>query len=94
MPVDEDDGLLTAESNSDSGTKSVRIRKAAEGKDIFIEVWDLEQGGFVSSLKVNEKMTKLYNDAVFGGISWSTDENKICFVAEVPEIAKYNNPWD
>jgi hypothetical protein len=48
----------------------------------------------VSSVKVSDKVTKVYNDVVFGGISWSADETKICFVGENPEVAKYNNPWD
>ena len=31
----------------------------------------------------------LYNDTVFGGISWSKDGNKIVFIGEQPEIATY-----
>ena len=39
-------------------------------------------------------MSKLYNDVVFGGISWSQDEKKICFVGEVPEPAAYKSFWE
>lgn len=39
-------------------------------------------------------MTKIYSDVVFGGIAWSSDESKICFVAEKPEPASYKNFWD
>ena len=39
-------------------------------------------------------MAKIYNDVVFGGISWSQDESKICFIGEVPEPTAYQNPWE
>jgi hypothetical protein len=61
-------------------------------KDVFIEVWS--GSGFVSSLKATDKIAKVYNDTVFGGFAWSTDENKITFVGEVPEIAAYKNPFE
>jgi len=32
----------------------------------------------------------LYNDTVFGGVQWSPDGQKIVFVGEVPEVAKYD----
>jgi hypothetical protein len=69
----------------------VKFRKGEKNeKDVFIEVWSNEKsGGFVSSLKVTDKLTKVYNDTVFGGISWSRDHKKIVFVGEVPEIANY-----
>jgi len=53
-----------------------------------VEVWD-SQRGFVSSLKVTDKIKMIYNDTVFGGISWSRDGNKIVFIGELPEIASY-----
>lgn len=60
------------ESISPEGQTSIRFRKGEKNeKELFIEVWD--NNGFRSSLKVNEKMTKAYNDTVFGGISWSKD---------------------
>jgi len=39
-------------------------------------------------------MAKIYNDAIFGGISWSQDESKICFIGEVPEPSAFKNPWE
>ena len=48
----------------------------------------------VSSLKVTEKVSKVYNDVVFGGIKWSHDESKIAFVGEIPEISNFKNPFD
>lgn len=36
----------------------------------------------------------MYNDVVFGGISWSRDERKIVFIGEAPEVAKFKNPFD
>ena len=48
----------------------------------------------MSSLKVTEKLAKVFNDVVFGGISWSRDESKITFVGEAPEIAAFKNPFE
>ena len=42
-------------------------------------------------MKVTEKLSKVYNDSVFGGISWSKDSNKIVFVGEKAEITNYKN---
>jgi len=47
-----------------------------------------------SSLKITTKISKVYNDVVFGGISWSSDEQKIVFIGEVPEIAEFKNPFE
>jgi len=72
------------------GEAQVRFRKGTVNeKDLFIEVWNMKANGFVSSLKVTDKLTKPYRDAVFGGITWSRDGKKIVFVGEVPEIATY-----
>ena len=68
----------------------MRFRKGAENeKDIFAEVWSSEEDGFVSSLKVTTNFTKIYNDAIFGGLKWSPNGKKVVFVAEVPEPASY-----
>lgn len=72
------------------GKTQVRFRKGEKNeKDLFVEVWN-SPIGFQSSLKVSEKLSLVYNDTVFGGIQWSHDGNKIVFVGEVPEIAKYD----
>ena len=47
-----------------------------------------------SSLKITTKIAKVYNDVVFGGISWSCDEQKIVFIGEEPEIAEFKNSFD
>ncbi len=74
----------------------VRFRKGEKNdKDLFIEVWRSDDGrGFVSSRKVSDKVTKIYNDAVFGPAAWSRDETKIVFVGEKPEPASYKNYWE
>ena len=36
----------------------------------------------------------MYNDAVFGSVSWSKDETKVVFVAEKVEPASYKNYWE
>ena len=64
-------------------------------KDLFIEVWaDSTSGTFKSSLKVTATVSKVYRDEVFGDISWSKDESKICFVGEVPPVASFKSPWE
>ena len=45
--------------------------------------------GFSSSLKVNEKINKVYNDSVFGGFSWDKEGDKVIFVGEKPDIASF-----
>ena len=78
-----------------SNSVQVRFRKGEKNdKDLFIEVWRSEDSrGFVSSRKASDKVTKIYNDAVFGSASWSRDETKIVFVGERPEPATYKNSW-
>ena len=71
------------------------MRKGVKNeKDVFVEVWSSHVQGLVSSLKVTDKLTKVFNDVVFGGIAWSKDETKITFIGEAPEIASYKNPFD
>lgn len=96
MAENAESGSILAESTALSGTRSVRFRKGEKNeKDVYIEVWSSSSSQALrSSLKVTDKMSKLYNDSVFGGISWSKDETKICFIAEVPEPAAYKNPWE
>jgi len=77
-------------STSKSGAKEVRFRKGE--KDTFLEVWSAK--GMQSSLKITTKIAKVYNDVVFGGISWSCDEQKIVFIGEEPEIAEFKNSFD
>jgi len=46
----------------------------------------------VSSLKVTEKVKFVYNDFLFGGVSWNKDGTKVVFVGEKPDISSYK-PW-
>lgn len=72
----------------------MRFRKGEKNdKDLFIEVWS-ETGGFISSRKVTDRLSKIYNDAVFGGASWSKDDSKIIFIGERAEPAAYKNYWE
>ena len=96
MAQDAGSGSLLAQSTSKSGNLSVMFRKGEKNeKDVFIEVWASSRSmAHRSVLKVTDKMAKVYNDTVFGGICWSQDESKICFVGEVPEPAAYKNHWE
>ena len=40
-------------------------------------------------MKVTKKLKMIYDDAAFGGISWSKDGSKVCFIGEKPAIAEY-----
>ena len=40
-------------------------------------------------MKVDAKVTKIYNDSVFGGIAWSRDGKKIVLIGETPAVAKF-----
>ena len=87
---------LLVQSISPSGDLCVRLRKGEKNeKDVYVEVWTTNSSlALRSTLKVTDKMAKIYNDAIFGGISWSQDESKICFIGEVPEPSAFKNPWE
>ena len=92
IPRDESgSSVLVETTDPHTGQYSVRFRKGEKNdKDVFIEMWSAaDQKGFRSSLKATEKLTKVYNDTVFGGIQWSPDAKKIVFVGETPEVANY-----
>ncbi len=87
--------LILTSSSTFSHKVQVRFRKGEKNdKDLFIEVWRDQDRGFISSRKVTDKCSKVYNDAVFGGASWSRDETKIVFIGEKPEVANYKNFWE
>lgn len=72
----------------------MRFRKGEKNeKDLFIEVWNSEKG-FISSRKISDKTSKIYNDAVFGSVSWSKDESKIVFIAEKADPPAFKNYWE
>ena len=43
---------------------------------------------------MTDRLTKIYNDHVFGPASWSRDESKIIFIAEKAAPAAYKNHWE
>jgi hypothetical protein len=90
LPQEPRGGVIASSTEPVSGKVQVRFKKGAESeKDIFAEVWSAEADGFVSSLKVSGSFTKIYNDAIFGGLKWSPDGKKVAFVAEVPDPSTY-----
>ena len=85
----ESAGLMSESTNPLDASISVKVRKGgAEKKDVYMEVWNAQKG-FVSSLKVTDKLKMVYDDAAFGSVSWSKDGSKVCFVGEKPAIAEY-----
>lgn len=83
------ESVLGQSTEPQEGQIQVKFRKGTTNeKDVFIEVWNAEKG-FVSSLKATEKLKMVYNDSIFGGISWSRDMKKVVFIGELPEIAAY-----
>ena len=96
MSEDASGSSLLAKTTSRSGDYSVRFRKGEKNdKDVFIESWSSGcSGALLSTLKVTDKLSKIYNDVVFGGIAWSDDERKIVFIGEKPEPANYKSFWD
>jgi len=67
VPEEENGSAVLFSSTSPStGKKAVRFRKGEKNeKDIFVEIWDAKKG-IVFSKKVSDKVTKIYNDAIFG----------------------------
>jgi len=81
--------VLAYSPEPNEGRVSVKFRKGqTNDKDVFIEVWNAERG-FVSSLKVTDKLKLVYNDTLFGPISWSRDATKIVFIAELSDVTTY-----
>lgn len=63
------------------------IRKdKTDEKQLYLEQWDAD--GFISSLKLPD-CGKVYNNGVFGGISWSRASDKVVFVAERKPVSIY-----
>jgi len=80
-------------SESVSGKVTLRVTKGSkpEDEDLWIEVW--RNGSLSSSLKVADKVKLVYNDALFGGLSWNANETKVCFIGEVPAPKAYSSPF-
>lgn len=60
----------------------LKFRKGTkEEKDIFVEVWK-PHFGLVQTKKISDKTKNIYDDSVFGSVSWSHDESKVIFIGE------------
>jgi hypothetical protein len=85
-------GKTVLESTSPSGQWQVRVRAGDKAEDLWLEVWGAQ--GLVSSLKASDKTSKVYNDDLFGGVSWSMSEGKVCFVGEVAAPKKFKSYFE
>ena len=96
VPLDSSgSSLLLASQSPWSDSLQIRFRKGEKNdKDVYIEVWRDEDQALISSRKITDKCSKIYNDATFGGVSWSRDESRIVFIGEKPEPATYKNYWE
>ena len=91
IPIDEpvDKLIVVKTENKD---QRIIIRKDTKNeKQLYLEHWD--QDGLSTSLKLNN-VSKIHNNNVFGGISWSKNSDKIVFIAEREEINDYSPYWD
>ena len=96
LPSDSQSEAIQVESTSECGSKRITVKKGGEGdKELWLELWDAKQhAGLAQSVKINDVCAKVYNDVVFGGISWSKDMTQIVFIGEIPPPKSYKNPWD
>jgi hypothetical protein len=96
LPNDSQSEAIQVESTSECGTKRVTVKKGGEGdKELWIEIWDAKQhAGLTQAVKISDVCAKVYNDVVFGGISWSKDMSQVVFIGEIPPPKTYKNPWD
>ena len=68
----ESAGLMSESTNPLDASISVKVRKGgAEKKDVHMEVWNAQKG-FVSSLKVTDKLKMVYDDPAFGDRSFAS----------------------
>ena len=96
MQDDAAGGEVIAQTISKSGRHKVVLRKDdKDEKAIFMEVWnDASSRAFKSSLSVTKDVSSAFTDSVFGGIRWSKDESKICFIGEIPATASFKSPFE
>jgi acylaminoacyl-peptidase len=85
-------GKTVLESTSPSGQWQVRVRAGDKADELWLEVWGAQ--GLVSSLKASDKTSKVYNDDLFGGVSWSMSEGKVCFIGEVAAPKKFKSYFE
>ena len=91
IPLDEpSDKFVVVKSEKED--QKVIIRKDTKNeKLLYLEHWDLD--GLSTSLKLNN-ISKIHNNSVFGGISWSKNKDKIVFIAEREDVTDYTPYWD
>ncbi|GBG25434.1 Acylamino-acid-releasing enzyme [Hondaea fermentalgiana] len=83
----------SAEADPKVSPRSIRVRKGAkDDKELWLELW-APGHGLVKAVKLSEVASKVYNDAVFGGIRWSPDGNKVVFVGEEAKPKGYANAF-
>ena len=83
------DKNVIVESKEDGVTIVIKKDEKKE-KEIHLESWG--ENGQYKSAKV-PGISNIYNDAVFGGITWSKNHDKIIFIAEKEEVAAYTPYW-
>jgi hypothetical protein len=67
------------------------MKDAKNEKELYIEIWG--KSGYAHTLKLPD-VSLVYNDPVFGGVSWSKDETKIAFISEKPEVKAFRGFWN
>jgi len=93
--IPDDVPQLLVRSQSPSRMREFRARKGS-GEDTctWLELWSAELG-FVKSCKLAPKVsTKIYDDAIFGKVSWSRFEDKVVFIGEVPGPESFRNAFE
>jgi len=93
IPSEAGSNLLLVQCQSPwSGALQIRVRRGEKNeKDLFIELW---RDYLLQSRKISDKCTKVYNEVIFGGMSWARDESKVVFIGEKSEPASYKNYWE
>ena len=84
---------LKAKSISPSGKIEIRIRKPSINakETLILEVWD--DGRLIKTKDLSKAIKMIYNDEMFGSVSWSQDETLIAFVAG-PCDKTYSGIWE
>lgn len=92
--VPEEVGGVVLESWSPFGDACVRVRQGAkEAKELWLELWRGDVG-LEKATKISDAAGKIYDDVVFGGVSWNRNCDKIVFVAEVNKPKAYDNAFE
>ena len=87
IPEPSDANLIV---QADENGTRIRIMKDAKNeKELYIEIWNSK--GYQKSAKLPD-LSMVYNDPVFGGISFDKNQMKIVFISEQPE-KKFNLLW-